>query len=250
MLSDTSLQNLINHRNSTSAIAAAEFVQKAQNVHGNRYDYSKAIYINARTPVTITCSDHGDFTQKPKYHVGLKQGCPRCAIETRSKAHLKSSGEFIDKATKVHGNCYDYSKVKYEHNRKPVTIVCKEHGEFNQKPRHHLDGNSCPRCSESKGEAKIAEWLTSNGIKYEVEKSIPEFSNIKKFDFYLPDQDLYLEYDGVQHFKPVEQFGGSAQLEVQKQNDLRTNLWCKNNNIKLVRISCFENVEEKLRSIV
>lgn len=118
----------------------SDFIEKAQSVHGNEYDYSKVNYVNNKTNVIITCKLHGDFEQSPSNHLSGK-GCPRCANNVRL-----SNQEFIMKAKQVHGNKYDYGRVNYLGNRVEVDIICKDHGIFKQKPYSHLAGNGCPRC--------------------------------------------------------------------------------------------------------
>lgn len=116
-----------------------EWIKRARKVHGYKYDYSKVNYVAALEPVTIICPTHGEFEQKPHNHVNQKQGCPKCAGKG------KTTEEFIKRAKQVHGDKYDYSKVKYISSTKPVKIICPIHGEFEQTPsRHYVSG--CNKC--------------------------------------------------------------------------------------------------------
>ena len=117
-----------------------EFIQKAQKVHGDRYDYSKVEYVNSKTKVCIICPEHGEFWQTPSSHI-QKSGCPKC-----SGREKLTTDSFIEKAKVVHGNKYDYSKVKYKNHMTKVCIICPEHGEFWQRPNGHLRGAGCPTC--------------------------------------------------------------------------------------------------------
>lgn len=117
-----------------------EFVRRAKEVHGDKYDYSKVEYINESTKVEIICPLHGPFWQTPGNHL-LGKGCGRCAGKGCD------TEEFIRKARKVHGDKYDYSKVKYTKNREKVTIICPIHGEFDQVANYHLNGRGCPKCA-------------------------------------------------------------------------------------------------------
>lgn len=122
-----------------------EFIEKAKNKHGDRYDYSKVIYINNKTKIVIICKTHGIFYQSPDDHLHCN-GCIKCA---HVKAHLKNKSnkeEFIIKAIKVHGNKYDYTNVNYHNARTNVDIICKTHGVFPQMPYNHLGGQGCPKC--------------------------------------------------------------------------------------------------------
>ena len=118
------------------------FLQKSREVHGDKYDYSKVMFKGNRTKVCIICPIHGEFWQLPPNHM-RGSGCPFCADEKQRD----TKEEFISKATKIHGDRYDYSKVKYVNSQTKVCIVCKEHGEFWQKANDHVQGRGCPICS-------------------------------------------------------------------------------------------------------
>ena len=106
-----------------------EFIEKAKKVHGDKYDYSKVEYVNSRTKICIICPQHGEFWQTPNAHL-MKEGCPKCKGENVSKVNRRTTNEFIEKAKKVHGDKYDYSKVDYKNNSTKVCIICPIHGEF------------------------------------------------------------------------------------------------------------------------
>ena len=122
-----------------------EFIEKAKEIHGDKYDYSKVDYKNAKTKVTIICPDHGEFSQVPDVHL-RDQGCPKCGIESRSKLRRSTAENFIKKARKIHGDKYDYSKVEYKNSNTKVTIICPIHGDFEQTPATHLQGKGCSKC--------------------------------------------------------------------------------------------------------
>jgi len=117
-----------------------DFINKAQKVHGQQYDYSKVQYVNTNTPVVIICPEHGEFPQQPNNHIQGKV-CPVCG-GTRKQ----TTQQFIDKSKIVHDDKYNYSKVMYINNTTPVTIICPTHGEFEQLPKVHRNGHGCPRC--------------------------------------------------------------------------------------------------------
>ena len=123
-----------------------DFIEKARSVHGDKYDYSKVEYINNRNKVTIICPIHGEFEQTPYSH--LKGcGCFPCSRNRANNMMRHSTEDFIIKAKEIHGDRYDYSKVEYTKNNRNVTIICKEHGEFQQTPYSHLKSNGCNRCT-------------------------------------------------------------------------------------------------------
>ncbi len=122
------------------------------------------------------------------------------------------------------------------------------HGQFNQMPNAHLSGQGCPGCNLSKGEDRVEKYLQSNSIEYIRQYKFDECKNKKKlpFDFYLPDINLAIEYDGEQHFNPV--FGDEAFIRTQFNDNIK-NKFCDDNNIKLIRIKYDQNIEKKLNEL-
>jgi len=127
------------------ALTTEQFIEKARQIHGDKYDYSKVEYVNNRTKVCIICSEHGEFWQEPHNHL-KGRGCIKCGINKASNNRKKTKEIFIEKAKKTHGNKYDYSKVKYVNAKTKVCIICPEHGEFWQTPDKHLSGCGCQSC--------------------------------------------------------------------------------------------------------
>lgn len=121
------------------------FIDKSREFHNNKYTYEKVSYNNMHTKVTITCPDHGDFLQTPNSHYRNGNGCPECAgMRSLSKSN---ADWFLTKAAEIHSDRYDYSLVRYETTNKKVSIVCREHGVFEQLPLAHLKGQNCPQCA-------------------------------------------------------------------------------------------------------
>lgn len=115
----------------------------------------------------------------------------------------KTTEEFIQSSKEIHGNRYDYSSTYYKGFNKHVTIICKKHGVFKQRPSDHIfNGNGCPKCKCSKGESRIIKYLEHNDIKYFDQYKFKECKNKNElpFDFYLPKHNICIEYDGRQHF--------------------------------------------------
>lgn len=123
-------------------LTVEEFVGRAKEVHGDKYDYTEVEYVNDRTKLIIICPDHGRFLQTPSVHVHNKAGCPACAGNKRL-----TSESFVDRAIAIHSERYDYSFVDYINSREKVTIVCPEHGKFQKAPGDHLLGKGCAACA-------------------------------------------------------------------------------------------------------
>ena len=225
-----------------------EFIRKAKKIHGDKYDYSKVEYKNNSTKVCIICPEHGKFWQRPNDHISKKAGCPQC-----KGTHLYTKEEFIEKANKIHNNYYDYSLVKYINNKTHIKIICPIHGEFEQRPDKHLRGQGCPKCKKSHGETLIEKYLLENDIEYKSQYKIPidvsiNFSGKAYIDFYLPNYNLFIEYNGEQHYINRPHFGNKYNdFERQSKRDIYVKNYCKENNIRLLEIPYTEqNIQEYL----
>lgn len=285
-------------RNEATRLTQEEFVSRANQVHNNKYNYGKTVYVNGESKVTITCPIHGDFEQIPFAHMYSKNGCPDCWEMRRGKSRKINLESFLSRAREIHGTTYDYSKVNLQNTlKKDVTIICKEHGEFQQTPDKHLQGNGCSKCTGkyqrnneeyirdaklvhgdkfgydrcnyinnrtpvtikcpvhgyvdlnprthlygsgcskciiSIGEGKIEKWLKDNSIEYQREYRLP---NSKwRYDFYIPKLNVLLEYDGIQHYKKIDHWGGLPHLLATRNRDKAKNELARIYNVPLIRI--------------
>lgn len=221
------------------------FIEIAQNVHNNKYDYSFTNYVDINTKIKYICPIHGEVEQLPRNH--LRYGCRFCSKDNVRKNTSSTTETFIEKAKKVHGVKYDYSKVNYINNKTKVCIICPIHGEFWQTPSKHLQGHGCSKCKRSYLEDEIALFLNEKQIKY-----IEQYTDIflkngrgkQKLDFYLPDYKIAIECQGLQHFsnvfyiksKPYENFIKRDIMKYEK---------CKDNGIKLLYYTTNENIQFK-----
>lgn len=225
-------------------VTTEEFICRAKEIHGDKYDYSKVNYINAHTKICIICPKHGEFWQTPNNHL-TKYGCKKCAMEALTSNKPRSIEEFVKMSRELHGDKYDYSKVEYKNCKTKVCIICPIHGEFWQTPDNHLQGNGCPFCSESKLEREIRMFLTEHNIKYEYNKS-KHWLKKQRLDFYLPDYNVAIECQGQQHFEPVD-FGGEGYEKAVKQFlyvkklDLLKKERCFKNGVKIIYYSDRKN---------
>jgi very-short-patch-repair endonuclease len=220
-----------------------EFITKANEIHNNKYDYSKLNYINAKTKVNIICSEHGMFEQILNSHLDGK-GCKKCAINKQ----FLTIEEFIKRSNQVHDNKYDYSLSNYKNNRTKIKIICKKHGKFNQKVNDHLNGSGCSICNSSKGELKIINFLKNNNIKFETQKTFNncKYKRLLPFDFYLPEQNILIEYDGEQHYG----FGRFIDKSIHLRDEIK-DVFAFNNGYKMLRIpyTMFDDIEKILKNI-
>lgn len=208
-------------------------------IHGNKYDYSLVRYEANNKKVEIICPTHGIFKQTPSIH--LKGcGCPKCGKENSSvklsKKFALNKDEFVSRAKKIHGDLYSYDKVEYANMKSKVLITCKVHGDYTQTACDHLKGYGCPKCKLSKLEKEIEHLLQEVGVKFEQQKKF-DWLGRQTLDFYLPDYNIAIECQGIQHFKPVKYFGGNKKFDYIALLDKRKYELCEENGIKLIYYS-------------
>jgi len=225
-----------------------KFIEESLLIHDNLYNYSKVKYVNNKTKVEIICKKHGSFFQEPSSHL-IGKGCNECAKLYKRKLFVNN--DFVIKANIVHDNLYNYSKVKYVNNKTKVEIICKIHGSFFQRPDSHLQNHGCPICKSSKGEKQIADYLNKQNIKYVNEKTFKglKYKGSLRYDFYLPDYNTLIEFDGIQHFKQIPFFEDLKTLQI--KDGIKTN-FAKEKDIKLYRIKYteIESIESIMESII
>ena len=219
-----------------------DFVKRAKKKFGAKtYDYSQFNYVTANVKGKIICKIHGAFAQSPSAHLA-SQGCPSCVRERQAKSRLNNTDYILKRFLSVHGDQYDYSAVRYEGVEKKVKIMCHKHGVFEMTPKSHIVGQGCPKCASSLGEKIIGDFLKDAGIKFEHQYKIQSSDQrLKRFDFFVPKLKLAIEYDGRQHFEPVN-FGGMSDIRAREEHlkqverDLDKNEWAAKNGITLFRI--------------
>jgi len=184
-----------------------EFIEKAIQIHGDKYDYSKVVYENNLKEVIIICKEHGEFLQKPSSHL-QGRGCIKC-----SNTYNYTTEEWIQKAKSVHNNNYDYSNSVYINAKIPINILCLNcKGYFLQMSSVHLYGGGCSKCCNSKKYSKgQIEWLNFLSSYYNI--NIYHAENIGEFlipttkyraDGYCQDTNTIFEYHGkFWHGSPI-----------------------------------------------
>lgn len=287
-----------------------EFIDKANLIHSNKYNYSLINYFNSQTKIKIICPEHGEFEQKPNTHL-LGSGCSICGLKTRVEKQRMTTDEFIKKAKSIHGDKYVYSFVDYKNNKtyikikcpthgifetKPndhltgggcgrcvgrgkttedfineakdkygylysykltsykstyekIKIICKTHGIFEQSPNHHLNGGGCPICLSSIGEREIRKYLIENNVIFFPQHRFKDCrdKNPLPFDFYLPEYNTCIEFQGEQHYKPINYFGGLKNFKEQQKRDKIKFNYCADKQINLIIIKYNEKITEKLK---
>lgn len=176
-------------------------------------------------------------------------GCPKCSNSIRI-----TLDDFKKEVFDLTGNDYTvlgeyknaHSKIKIRHN------IC---GNIYDGCRNmFLKGQRCPQCSSSKGEDRVKRYLQNKSIKFRTQEKFDNLfgigNGLLKYDFYLPDYNLLIEYNGKQHYEPIDYFGGECQLKIQQEHDNRKEQYAKDNNIEFLVIPYwdFENIENILNT--
>lgn len=223
------------------------FKQKAKEKLGKDY-LVIGNYVNDKTKIKmkhLTCGRTYYANTSNVIHNG--NGCPYC-FGTKRK-DIKEYSKYIKEKT---NNEFNVISKEYKNNKTKITYIhnkCKR--TFDMRPNDFDKRLSCPLCRESKGERKIEKFLDKNNIFYKKQYKYDKF----KIDFciYMDDNSLlFIEYDGIQHFKPYfkcNKMEGEKQLELQIERDiLKEKLISKEENISLIRIS-YSNYD-KLETIL
>ena len=222
-----------------------EFIAIAKEKYGDRFEYSKT---NLNEPdkdgcITITCKDiaidgkeYGDYKVKPKSFI------------FRGFNHKKYTTElFIRLAKYVHCERYTYEKTDLDNRiNGKVIVTCPEHGDFLINPSCHLKGDGCILCHNKK-EALLYAHLLKEYPTLLIEKQ-KRFKWLKKqsLDFFIPDLNIGIEYQGRQHFEPVGKFGGESEFKKTTERDLKKFNLCKEHGIKVLYFSFDKTVTEFL----
>ena len=235
--------------------AKESFIEKAQTIHNDLYEYTEVNYINSDIPVKIYCKRcQKYFEQSPNNHL-TGMGCPHCQNIRNSEKQRKSLEEFIKQAKTIHGDLYDYRNTIYVGSRRHCLIKCNKcNREFKQTPMKHLLGRGCPYCQQSKGEEKISIWLKLHNIGYQIQYRFKDCRDKRSlpFDFYLPDYKLCIEFQGKQHYNKNYykwKTDPTRNFETQQLHDKIKKEYCKKNSIILLEIKYNENIEEKLENL-
>jgi hypothetical protein len=224
-----------------------EFLNQVAERYGSEYTVLGR-YIKTHVPIKLKHNKCGNIWDTTAPYDFLKENantCPKCSWPSRRKTNK----EFILEVFKLVGAKYTFLeiyrgnkiKLKVRHNCK----LCNCHT-FYTKPNLFLNGCRCPKCHEilnkSKGILKIERFLKRNSIDFQneygfMDKHTKRPDQKMKFDIYIKSFNIAIEFDGAQHFKPNIRWGGLKGLEMTQKRDQRKNVYCKENNIHLIRIS-------------
>jgi len=205
------------------------FIKEMSNINPNIEIIGQ--YVNNMTKIKCRCPE-GHVWEPTPNNLLAGSGCVDCA-GLRKKTH----GEFIKELALLNPDIEVVSEYTGSNNK--LKCVCNIDGHvWETTPNHLLEGKGCPKCSASKGEKQIAKYLKKHNIPYNYQHTFDDCRNIYPlvFDFYIPNMKTTIEYDGEQHFQPIDYFGGQEAFEDTKRRDWIKNKYCIDNNIYMIRI--------------
>lgn len=179
-----------------------EFVRRAVSKFGDIFEFDASSYVSLSHPVRFRCKEHGWQARKAEDML-LKGrcGCSKCSLRRRGLEHRTSQAVVLERFRAVHGDKYDYSRVRFETYEKHVTIICRKHGEFRQLPGNHIQGNQCPRCG-FRVSKRGSIWLDSLGLDLVREYRLPENRKVIVDGFDPKTRTVYLFHGSYWHGSP------------------------------------------------
>lgn len=215
-------------------------------------------YINAKTKIEYKCLICGKINSNSPTHLLSGEGCP-CQKYIKISNALKSSK--IEFENRLHNEFPDIIvSDDFVNMHTPVTVSCRVCGYiWKMRPQSLLVGCGCQRCNNgtsSKGESRIIQFLDKHSIIYELHKRFDECVNEigykLSYDFYLPFYNLLIEFQGIQHYQPIEFFGGVEQFKKQKEHDKIKKLYASQNgfNLLCIKFDDINNIENILSQIL
>lgn len=223
-----------------------DFIQKAKAIHGDKFDYTKAILKGKK--VRLFCEKCQDYFEcNAEYHIQPHKpnrpnngGCKPCGYVLAGKKHHKPYNKALLVWKKTHGNAYDYSKAKasYRGMLHKIEIRCISCDFwFEQRGDMHGDGQGCPQCHWMKTERLFAELLTQRGLNPQSHRPKwlmnPDTGKTLELDFYFPHLNLAIEVQGLQHYQPVDIFGGEKGFQRRQKYDQLKRFLCYANGVIL-----------------
>lgn len=211
---------------------------------------------NISEKVNVRCTRCGKEWRAIPNHLLRGVGCSNCRSISSGAARRKTHDDFLKQMQIVNSSIEIISE--YEYSLRHVKCRCKKCGNiWEAKPANLLNNHGCPKCNESKGEKRIREYLENHNIHFEVQKKFDDLYGVNggmlSYDFYLPNQNLLIEFQGMQHETPVN-FGGHGyqcaknRFDIQIKHDEIKRNYAESHNINFFEIwhYDFDNIEKHL----
>lgn len=221
-----------------------QFKQEVYDLVGNEYVFLEP-YRGALNKIRAKHNKCGNvYGVRPSDFIN-GQRCPHCFgtpkktdEEFKQEVHTLVGDEylFLDKYIN------NYTKIKVKH------IECGNLYEVI--PNNFLNGKRCPFCTNTpKGEVIITKLLDTLSINYEYQKTFDDLKDKSclSYDFYLPDQNILIEYQGIQHYQPIDYYGGEAKFKTQQKHDQIKLDYAKEHGYNLIAVPYTEDSLSKIK---
>lgn len=230
-----------------------QFISDVRSIHGELFEVVSD-YTSSSSPVTLKCTVHNfTFDSVPNNILRKTKRliCPKCFGDYQREKQRKDTEEVVRQLTMKHRGKIELIG-EYVNTHTKTLFKCADCGkEFKAEPNSVLRISGCPYCSTPKGEKLIREFLDDNNIPYESQKKFEGLEADRKlsYDFYLPVNNIVVEYDGLQHDKPIEFFGGVEAYNKQRLHDELKTSFAQQNGITLLRFKYEESTENILNTL-
>lgn len=250
--------NLLYNKNPSMLMKNPFAIDNLKMFLSNNYPYYELVdneYKSCKTKMRFICHHHADKGiqyNTPDNIVNNHHACRYCGYELMGKDRQIDESKIVKRCDEL---SLKYIERKSKNGESYIYFICPKHkncGIQNMSWTHFKDcTNGCIHCVSSMGEKKVRETLAELQVKFIEQKTFSDCVYIKelKFDFYLPDYNIAIEYDGQQHFRPVDFSGKGIEYAqnaflLTKQRDKVKDDYCTKNNIKLIRIPYteFDNI--------
>ena len=208
-------------------------------------------YINTDIPILHQCKICKHLWSIKPNHTLSGHGCPMCGFKSSADNKRKSQEQYIQELFYVNPNI----EIVGEYINYTTLLLhrCRKCGnKWEAKPMHTIRGHGCTICNESHGERSISQWLTHNNIEYISQYRFEDCRDKYSlpFDFYLPQHNICIEYNGRQHYEPIDFFGGEDAFKIRQQHDNIKKDYCQSNDINLLCITYKQDIEEELNKFL
>lgn len=220
-----------------------EFQQEVFSLVKNDYTFLDK-YVNAKTKLRVRHNECGNIYEvQPDNFIHGKR-CPYCFGGIK-----KTDTQFQHEIHILVGNEYTFLD-KYINNHTKLRAKHKECGNvYEVRPNDFLNGKRCPFCNSPKGETIINKILDTFNLNYETQQTFDDLMDktYLSYDFYIPDQNILIEYQGIQHYQPVDIFGGDDQFVIQQKHDQMKLDYAKEHGYNLITVPYTEDTFSKIK---
>lgn len=226
-----------------------QYVSNVMEANGDKFTLLSEYNKNYRCRIAYRCNTCGYESETRSDVLERGMQCKQCVYKEYSKMYTKSTEQYSREV-------YEQTKGEYELiseyrgvNNKLEILHRKCGIAYKTTPHQFNRGRRCPSCNESKGEKNVKKALDKLGLTYEFQVNLKELSGLThrySYDFYLPDQQILIEFQGQQHYMPIDIFGGVEVFKVQQQNDEYKRKFARDNGYTLIEVPYTENTYSKV----